>query len=228
MVFVISGRSKNYLWPILLGLPLSAAINILVKGPLALLVAGIFGLSPTFSTYQPGWFLLFLFLLAPVFEEAIKPLPLVLGRVGNLVVDSPSAITVGFALGVGFGLGEAGYLAYSVSQSPQYSGLPWYLFTGFLYERTLVCFIHGVMTAIFVYGIENNKLVWGYIAAILLHSMVNAGAVLLMLGAISEILTFFLLIASTILFAILFLWLRRRSSRATGSIPNEGEILKSD
>jgi hypothetical protein len=77
------------------------------------------------------------------------------------------------------------------------------------------------MTAVFVYGYKTQKLIWAYIAAILLHSFVNAGAVLLALGAVSAIMTFYLLIISTILFGILFVWLRRRASRSAGPIPDE-------
>ena len=211
LVYVLSGRSTRHLWVILLGLPLSAAINVLVKGPLAVAVASIFGLTPNFTALQPVWFLLFLFLLAPVFEEAVKPLPLLMGRVRGLVKDPASALVVGMSLGMGFGIGEAAYLAYGIAQTPQYIGLPWYLFTGYLFERTLVCFIHGVMTAVVVTGFFKEKLPLAYFFAVCLHSFVNMGAVLMRVGLTSPSGTFLLLIASTILFCFIFEWLRRGS-----------------
>ncbi len=219
LVYLISGRSARYLRVMLLGLPLSAAGNILIKGPLALGVAGAFGLAPIFNRWQPIWFLAFLFLLSPVVEEALKPLPLVLRSFRSIISDPSSALSVGMGLGIGFGLGEAAYIAYGVAQAPEYLGLPWYLFTGYLYERTLVCFIHGVMTAAVVMGYQSRRLLLGYLAAVGLHALVNSGAVLLALGMVSALETFLLLIASTVLCGAIFIWLRRRSRSPGPEVP---------
>jgi len=215
LVFLISGRSKRYLWAIALGIPLSPPINILVKGPLAYLVAGVLGLKPVFTSSQPVWFLAFLFMLAPALEEAVKPLPLALRKIRINIRDPSSALSIGLGLGVGFGLGEAAYLAFGISQTPQYVGLPWYVFTGYLYERTIVCFIHGVMTAVVVTGYQNGRLLKYYFVDIFIHSLVNIGAVLFSLGYISGPGALILLIASTLLCGVIFELLRRRSNAQT-------------
>ena len=54
LVYLVSGRSARYLWVMLLGLPLSAAGNILIKGPLALGVAGAFALAPPSTPGNPS------------------------------------------------------------------------------------------------------------------------------------------------------------------------------
>src|SRR5439155_15052578 len=126
------------------------------------------GIPPRVTADTPLWFIAFAFLLAPVFEEAIKVTPLLLPWVRKLVKGPDSALWVGLALGIGFGLGEAAYLAYAIAQSPQYASTPWYEFTGYLSERLLVCFLHGVLTAVVVLGLQRGKgwAVLGYLAAV--------------------------------------------------------------
>ena len=52
--------------------PLSAAVNLLVKAPLGEGVGRLAGIESGLGTATPLWFLLFLFALAPVFEELAK------------------------------------------------------------------------------------------------------------------------------------------------------------
>lgn len=87
---------------------------------------------------------------------------------------------------MGFGLGEATYLAYGIAQSPTYNQLPWYMFTGFATERLIVTFAHGLMTSIAVLGLHYGKrnILLGYLTAVGLHGLINLGPVLIALKLI--------------------------------------------
>ncbi len=213
LVFILSGRNLRYLRLALLGLPLSAAVNILVKQPLAYGVAILTGLDPVFTVTNPVWYLTFLFMLAPVFEEAIKALPLTLGRFRKMVVDRRSALLVGMSLGIGFGLGEAAFIALSIVGSPQYAGYPWYLFTGYLFERVLTVFIHGVMTAVLVAGLAERRLWPWYLGAVGIHSVINLPVSLFQMGRLSTpLISAWILVAFGIC-VLVFLLIRRRSQK---------------
>jgi uncharacterized membrane protein YhfC len=218
MIWLLSGRTTKYLWLILPGLPLSAVVNILVKGPVAVAVAGVAGVSPQLTVATPLWFLLFALLLAPVTEEAIKAAPLLAPKLRRFVSGRSGALWTGMALGVGFGIGEAAFLAYGISLSPAYAGLPWYAFTGFLQERFIVCFLHGVMTAVVVTGLlwGARGLVLGYLAAVGLHALLNSSALLYQMGAIGIVTTQIAFYLALIAFVGLFLWMRDAASAGEG------------
>jgi uncharacterized membrane protein YhfC len=81
---------------------------------------------------------------------------------------------------MGFGLGEAAYLAYGIAENPTYNQLPWYLFTGFATERLVVTFGHGLLTSLAVVGLSygGRKAVFGYLTAVGLHALINLGPIL--------------------------------------------------
>lgn len=184
MLWAYSGRTWRYAAFVPLALPLSAAVNVLVKGPVAKLVGSVAGIEPKLGLATPVWFLVFLFLLAPVFEELIKVLPAALPAVRKRIGTQADAFWVGMALGIGFGLGEAIYLAWGIARSGQYESYPWYAFTGFLNERLFVVFLHGFMTAIFLMLIARKKAVLGFLAAAGTHALLNTGAMLYQLGLV--------------------------------------------
>jgi RsiW-degrading membrane proteinase PrsW (M82 family) len=126
------------------------------------------------------WFLAFQVLLTPVVEEAIKIAPLLLRPAWKMVTSQASALWVGFVLGISFGLGEAGFIAYAVGQNSTYDSLPWYAFTGFLNERIVTCFAHGVFTALLVTGMQlgGKFRIYGYLGAMGLHLFLNTPTVL--------------------------------------------------
>ena len=215
LLYVLSGRVHRYLWLLLPGLPLSALANLWIKRPLAVTVSQAAGIEPVFNLGQPLWFLLFLWFLSPLVEEAIKLLPLALPPIRAFLSGDLAALWTGMALGISFGLGEAAYLAYGVAQSPQYAGMPWYMFTGYFGERLQVCLVHGVMTAVAVYGLRRGKrqALVAYLVAVAMHALVNAGVVLLQLGLIPAWATQASLLASMVLLLGVFEWLRGRSAR---------------
>ncbi|MBM4463995.1 MAG: PrsW family intramembrane metalloprotease [Chloroflexi bacterium] len=227
LLYVLPGRTKRYLWLLLPGLPLSALVNLGVKRPLAVMAGQMAGVAPKLGLETPWWFILFLFLLAPVFEEAVKVVPLLLPQVRRLLVSSAAALWVGMALGISFGLGEAAYLAYGIAQSPQYAALPWYIFTGYFGERLVVCFVHGVMTAVVVTGLQHGKGrgMIGYLAAVGLHTLVNLGAVFFQLGLIPAWGAQLALLLPILLLAAIFERLRRDIARGSDGPDSADEIV---
>jgi len=228
LMYVMSGRNRRYLWLLLPGLPLSALVNVWIKRPLMVGVGQAAGIPPNMGLQTPLWFLLFTFTLAPVFEEAIKVLPLLLPWVRRLLPGPAAALWVGMGLGISFGLGEAAFLAYGVAQQPEYARLPWYVFTGYFSERLLVCFIHGVMTAVLVTGLQRSagRGAVGYLAAAGLHALLNAGAILFQLGLISSWAAQLMLVVPLILVAAIFERLRRGAVRqAEATHPSEEEVV---
>lgn len=221
-LFLLSGRKPGYLVLILMGIPLSALVNILVKGPLAVWVGDQSGYGIAFAIGVPLWLLLFYAFLAPVTEEAIKVTPLLLPPLRRLIDSKIAALWAGFALGIGFGLGEVLYLGYSYSQVPDYATIPWYAFTGFLIERMLAVFAHGVLTSIFVAGMSHG-VKWGliaYLVSVGLHFILNLGAALLPMGLIDVATVWMLLIATVMVFAVIFEVLRRYLGRKPAALPN--------
>lgn len=211
LLYTLTRKQTRYLLFLLPGLPLSAAVNLLVKGPLAHWVANITGVEPAFRLTSPAWFLVFAWLLAPVTEETIKILPLLIPAVRRAAWAKGGALWTGLALGMSFGLGEAAYLAYSFSRASQYAWQPWYYFGGFFSERLAVVFVHGVLTALTVTGLVRG---WkfgllGWLAAVGLHGLVNLGAVLLNLNLLSPAGTQILFLVTLLLLLLLFQRMRR-------------------
>lgn len=208
---IMTPHWRRYLWLALPALPLSAAVNLLVKRPIGKGVAAWAGVSTDPLGSAPHWFLLFLLLLAPVTEEAIKVAPLLLPRARALLGGRDGALWTGFTLGVGFGIGEAAYIGYGIAQSPEFAGIPWYLFTGYSSERFAVCFGHGVMTAVVVTGLGRGRPLLGYAGAVLLHTAVNTGAMAYQVGWVPAWGATLSLGAGLVLLALIFERLRRQA-----------------
>lgn len=224
-IFTASGRKARYLLLLLPGLPLSALINILVKGPLATAVGDASGYGVAFAIGMPVLLMLFYALLAPVTEELIKISPLLVPQIRRMAQPQKlDALWTGFALGAGFGLGEAIYVAYQVGQAPAYAGIPWYMFTGFLIERFLVIFAHGAMTAVFTSFLFQGwgRALLGYLIAITLHFILNASVPLMQLGFIDGNLGSLFIVASVLALVLIFEVIRRVTRRRE----SRGEVLE--
>ncbi len=217
LFYSIGSKQKIYGLFLILMLPFSALVNLLIKTPLNQLVIKIFDLQGGFNLQQPLFYLLFLAFLAPVTEEFIKVLPIFLPVVRERVKKDP--LWFGAWLGLGFGLGEALYIAYGISKSSQFVGLPWYAFGGYAGERFVVCLIHAILTAIFTWFIFQKKFFTGYGLVIFLHFFVNLGAFLLALGVIGLPFVNILLLVSVIILVLIFEKIRKNllKSNISGS-----------
>lgn len=215
LVYALSGRNKTMLWLLLPGVPLSAIVNLAVKRPLILWLGTVGQVAPGQGLATPLWFIVALSLVPPVTEEAIKVLPLLLPVVRRQVDSRSSAMWVGLSLGIGFGLGEAAYLAYNVAQAPEYAAYPWYAFTGYLSERMVVSLGHGLLTMLVVVGLWRSgwQALSGYLSAVTIHLLMNLGAILFQLDVIPASTAGLSLLVALILLAVLFERLRRQTTR---------------
>jgi uncharacterized membrane protein YhfC len=182
----LTRSDRRYYGLLLAGLPLSFLVNRYIKIPAITSFAGWTGTSLRLGPDAPWWFIIAIWLNAPIFEEAIKLLPMALPVSRRFLRDAPRTLAAGLALGMGFGLGEAAYLAYGIAQNPVYSQMPWHMFTGFATERLIVTFGHGLMTSIAVLGLftGKRKMFLRYLTAIGLHALINLGPILLALNYI--------------------------------------------
>jgi hypothetical protein len=150
---------------------------------------------------------------APIFEEAIKILPALLPASRIFRKEPSQALMAGLALGMGFGLGEAAYLAYGIAQVPAYSQLPWYMFTGFASERLAITFGHGLLTSLAILGLSygREKAFFGYLTAVGFHALINLGPVLSALKMIPSTISS---MGTYITILIVFLLFQKNISRA--------------
>jgi uncharacterized membrane protein YhfC len=193
-------------WLVLAGFPFSFIVNRLIKVPVITGLAAWTGVPLKIGFDVPFWFIIVVWLNAPIFEEAIKLLPLLIPASRVFLRDTAQALWAGLALGFGFGLGEAAYLAYGIAQSPAYNTLPWYAFTGFASERLIVTFGHGLLTSAAVLGLHyrRKRALFGYLTAVGLHALINLGPILLALklvpGTVSSVISYSAIIGALIIF----------------------------
>ena len=218
----LTHSDSRYYWLVLAGLPLSLIVNRLIKVPVITAVGALTGIPLKLGPDAPLWFILVIWLNAPVFEEAIKMLP-ALPTARMFLSNASRALWAGLALGMGFGLGEAAYLAYGIAQSPTYAQLPWYMFTGFLSERLIVTFGHGLLTSIAVVGLihRKRKALLGYLSAVGLHAMINLGPILSGLKLIPAAMSSLGSYAAILGAFLIFQHQARDAKRSSSSAPQE-------
>ena len=211
LIYLFTGHEKRYFWLLLLGLPLSAIANLVIKPHVVTVVGQAAHVPPGLGLAAPVWFLAFKVLITPLIEEVIKVVPLLLVPAWKIVASRVSALWVGFVLVISFGLGEAVFIAYAVAQNAAYDSLPWYAFTGYMNERLLTCFAHGVLTAILVVGLQRGSqhILYGYLAALGLHHFLNAPTVMYQFQWISLEPYQFSLLIPFIVLAVIFERMRR-------------------
>jgi RsiW-degrading membrane proteinase PrsW (M82 family) len=128
--------------------------------------------------------------LAPIIEEFAKAYPLFY-RHGE---SQKSLITMGFLVGVGFGVVE--FFAYVLL-----AGYPWYI-------RLPGIFFHAALTSIVAYGIAVKRSLISYLVAVFFHSSNNFIAIL---GG--PVLLYALLLATT--FSLSYILYSKASERVT-------------
>jgi uncharacterized membrane protein YhfC len=220
----LTHSNRRYYWLLLVGLPSSFIVNHWVKIPLITALATWAGIPLKLSLEMPLWFIAAILLNAPIFEEAIKLLPIALPASRKLMNDAPGSLWTGLALGMSFGLGEAAFIAYGVAQSPNYNTLPWYVFTGYAVERMAVTFGHGFLTAIAAYGFykSGRNILIGYLSAVGLHALINLGPILLALkltpAPVSSAGSYAFILAAFLLFQRHARTAKRTSGQETGEV----------
>ena len=193
------------LWLVALPLPLSAAVNLLVKRPILLALVAAAGVD-TIGPGSPPWLAAAAWLLAPIAEEGIKLGALLVPYVRRRFLDGESALLVGAAIGFGFGIGEAAYVGYALGLRTDLAALPWYAFFPFLGERLAAIFIHGALTSIVAVGLwrGGRAAVTAYGVAVALHAAANVGPMLAQLGAVPSETASALLVPVAIVIAAIF------------------------
>lgn len=212
LLYWLSKRQWKILALMLITVAFSAIANLFIKQPILNWVTTSSEVSSQINSSWPLWLLLFVLFLSPIVEEAIKIVPIAEKHLRRMINRS-SALWIGMALGIGFGIGEIWYLAWQFSFVPQYAGYPFYYFTGFIGERLIIVFLHGVMTSIAVTGFLRGikGLAIGYIGAILLHTLTNVGALLYQIQVIDGNTTSILLLISVLTSFVIFEFLRRKT-----------------
>mgnify|MGYP007070990178 CR=1 FL=1 len=120
-------------------------------------------------------------LYAPLTEEPAKLLPLALPWVMRRVNDR-NADRAAWALGLGFGVGEALFLAALLWE--RVPSMPWYAYGGFMAERFMVALVHGltVRAALRAWTATPPQRARGVATAMAMHLALNLPILLAALG----------------------------------------------
>lgn len=119
-------------------LPMCALAFYVLRQPLDEFVQlALKGHRPTYSLARTFY--------APLTEEPAK-LWLLLVPSFLATLTRENALRRAMAIGLGFGLGEMWLLASWFAQNPHIARMPWWALQGFIQERFMVCFMHGVFT----------------------------------------------------------------------------------
>jgi hypothetical protein len=152
---------------------------------------------PLIDPHGP-WYAWVVLLYAPLTEEPAKLWPLLIPSLRRRVTAA-NAARVGFALGLGFGVGELWFIADRIAASGKSVELAWYGFGGFFGERLTVCVLHGAITSVALHFLPRSRAAFagGVLAGMALHTGANAPIVVAALG---------LLFSKDVWFAILAFW----------------------
>jgi hypothetical protein len=120
---------------------------------------------------------------APLTEEPAKWLALAVPPARRLLRPD-NVVPLAMAIGLGFGIGEIWFLAEQLMRVPDYAALPFWMFSGFLIERTYVCFLHGGFVLYLVHRLAHGRPRWpGALAGMALHYVLNLPIFLAGIGA---------------------------------------------
>jgi DNA-directed RNA polymerase subunit RPC12/RpoP len=150
----------------ILMLPMNALVFHLVRLPLDSLLAGLLGKSK-------GMLDLVRVLYAPLTEEPAKLWPILIPWFSKRIRPQ-NMFRVAFAIGLGFGVGEAWNVGAMLAGNPEVARYPWYMLGGFITERLMVCVMHSAFVVVALHFILKRGLpVTGVLAAMSLHLVGN-------------------------------------------------------
>jgi hypothetical protein len=144
-------------------LPMQPLVYYLIRIPLDRWLHSLLGLNTVYKVITTFY--------APLTEEPAKLWILLLPWIASRI-DEKNYIRIAIAIGLGFGIGEMWFVAYEVSKIPEYTGMPWYYFLGYLNERTMVCFFHGAFTMVALKFLK-KRFILGFLGAVGLHYLAN-------------------------------------------------------
>jgi uncharacterized membrane protein YhfC len=181
-------------------LPLSPIVNLLVKRPILTYFRSVWGLEASPSLW-PWWFAVIGLGVVGVSEESIKLLPLSWRPARARAVERSGVAMLAMAIGLGFGIGEAWFIAWRLYQTqPQIAHLPFYELTGFAGERVLAMALHSILVSLPVSGIllTRGRFTQRLMGAMGLHCVVDLGPMLFQTKILSTVPTAALLLLTVV------------------------------
>ncbi len=179
-------KLKHKILAVLIGTVICPLVNLYVKRPVFESLTSLLKLPKDQSIY-PMYFVVLAPFIVGIIEEGIKIFPFIIRGFKRFLEDKESAFTIGVLIGIGFGIGEAWYLAYELS--PISYKYPFIYLSGFGGERAIATGIHLSLTGIFAYGISIRKGFLFYLFVLSLHAIVDLFASLYQSGVLSPSLT---------------------------------------
>lgn len=157
--------NKRLLWLAAgVALPMQPLVFYLVRIPLDdWLVAQ---LGSTSTIYQ--WLIS---LYAPLTEEPAKLLPLLIPAIRH-DIRATNFVRYALAIGVGFAIGEMWLVADHVARAPEFAGMPFYIFNGYVGERLVTCLLHSAFVCVALWRLRSRFLL-GVAGAMALHWLGN-------------------------------------------------------
>lgn len=214
LAYLEGGRGARF-WPFLAAaLPLGLLATPLSEGASWKMFSATIGI-PNWRR-GPLWGVLFLHFFPAVLKEAVKGLLLAVPAWRGWRESGRRALFAGFALGMGFGIGEMWYQAWRLGQGALLSsGEPfWRLLGGFGAQALLSTFFHAVASALLSWGAYLGYWWWGYLGAAGLHALARLGTLLVQWGRWPVAAEGRWLMFSAGVALALLLWLLARSASA--------------
>ncbi|GAB2926585.1 MULTISPECIES: hypothetical protein [unclassified Streptomyces] len=220
VLWQLTGKERFYVLLFCCASGSSPLVNLLVKAPVAEAVAAAGSTRAEVTAASPLWFLVFALLLPPVSEEAVKALPAFLPRVRARLARS--WLRTGLALGCGFGVGEAGFVGWTMVRADG-PGPAVVDLHSFATERVFASLGHGVMTAVVLWGFAGRRRRWplGLLAAVALHTVLNLAAFLDQVTPLPPPVVGLSFPAGLVLLGGVFALLRRAANREAAAGPRE-------
>jgi RsiW-degrading membrane proteinase PrsW (M82 family) len=122
--------------------------------------------GPTSAVYR--WLVTF---YAPLTEEPAKLLPLLIPAIRRDIRDT-NFVRYALAIGLGFAIGEMGFVAERIARNPNFSALPFYQFGGFVGERLMTCVFHSAFLSVALWRLRHG-FARGVSGAMALHWLGN-------------------------------------------------------
>ncbi len=212
---------ENKIFAILFAAFLCPIVNLFVKEPIFINLERLLHIPSDPKNYPIYYSLLTPFIVG-ITEEGIKIAPLLFHNFNKFLKHKESAISIGFLFGLGFGIGEAWYLAYELTPlSLQYSFIS---LSGFGRERLMAIAVHLSLTAFLAYGISIKKGFLYYLLVVALHGFVDIFASLYQAGLLPSLIAGYGGLALSCLYFIALIRLILKFRKANPKPPS-GETL---